>query len=73
MNCVSCDICVYHLGLFVFFPRVFLSFRVTGACPVTTDLIMRVNVRTITTTTTTVRICASLIYRHYLEHRHHRK
>ena len=20
MNCVSCDICVYHLGLFVFFP-----------------------------------------------------
>ena len=47
MNCVSCDIdCVYHLGLFVFFPRVFLSSRVTGACPVTTDLIMRVNVRT---------------------------
>ena len=46
MNCVSCDICVYHLGLFVFFPRVFFSSRVTGACPVTTDLIMRVNVRT---------------------------
>ena len=21
MNCVSCDICVYHLGLFVFFPQ----------------------------------------------------
>ena len=20
MNCVSCDTCVYHLGLFVFFP-----------------------------------------------------
>ena len=50
MNCVSCDICVYHLGLFVFFPRVFLSSRVTGACPVTTDLIMRVDVRTTTTT-----------------------
>ena len=50
MNCVSCDICVYHLGLFVFFPRVFLSSRVTGACPVTTDFIMRVNVRTTTTT-----------------------
>ena len=50
MNCVSCDICVYHLGLFVFFPRVFLSSRVTGACPVTTDLIMRVNVRTTTAT-----------------------
>ena len=52
MNCVSCDICVYHLGLCVFFPGVFLSSRVTRACPVTTDLIMRVNVRTTTTTTT---------------------
>ena len=31
---------------FVFFFRVFLSSRVTGACPVTTDLIMRVNVKT---------------------------
>ena len=52
MNCVSCDLCVYHLGVFVFFPRVFFSSsRVTGACPVTTDLIMRVNVRTTTTTT----------------------
>ena len=51
MNCVSCDICVYHLGLCVFFPGVFLSSRLTGACPVTTDLIMRVNVRTTTTTT----------------------
>ena len=30
----------------VFFPGVFLSSRVTGACPVTTDLNMRVNVRT---------------------------
>ena len=31
-----------------FFPRVFLSSRVTGGCPMTTDLIMRVtnNVRT---------------------------
>ena len=50
MNCVNCDICVYHLGLCVFFPGVSLSSRVTGACPVTTDLIMRVNVRTTTTT-----------------------
>ena len=49
MNCVSCDICVYHLGLCVFFPWGILSSRVTGACPVTTDLIMRVNVRTTTT------------------------
>ena len=51
MNCASCDVCVYNLGLFVFFPRVFLSSRVTGACPVSTDLIMRVNERTTTTTT----------------------
>ena len=51
MNCVSCDICVYHHGLCVFFPGVFLGSRVTGACPVTTDLIMRVSVRTTTTTT----------------------
>ena len=43
MNCVSCDISAYHLGLFVFLPGVFLSSRVTGACPVTTDLTMRVN------------------------------
>ena len=50
MNCVSCDICVYHLGWCVFFPGVFLSSIVTGACPVTTDLIMRVYVRTTTTT-----------------------
>ena len=48
MNCVSCDMCVYHLGLFVFFPRVFLSSTVTGACPVTADLIMRGNVKTTT-------------------------
>ena len=53
MNCVSSDVRVYHLGLFVFFPRIFLSSRVTGACPVTTDFIMRGNVRTTTTTTTT--------------------
>ena len=32
MNCVSCDMCVYHVGLLVFSPRVFLSSRVTGAC-----------------------------------------
>ena len=35
-----------------FFPGVFLSSRVTEACHVTTNLIMRVNVRTTTTTTT---------------------
>ena len=53
MNCVSCDVCVYHLGLCVCFPSgVFLISRVTGACPVTTDLIIRVNVRTTTTPTT---------------------
>ena len=51
MNCVSCGICVYHLW-FVFFHGVFLSSRVTGACPVTTDLIMRVYVRTTTNNNT---------------------
>ena len=47
MNCVSCGICVYHLGLFAFFPGVFLSSIVTRACPVTSDH-GRVNVRTTT-------------------------
>ena len=42
------EIAYDYLGLCVFFPGVFLSSRVTGACPVTTDLIMRVNVRTTT-------------------------
>ena len=56
MNYVSCDICVYHLGSCVFFPGVFLSSRVTGACPVTTDLIMRVNVRTTTVTSRNIRL-----------------
>ena len=47
MNCVSCDIFVCHLSFcFCFFPGVFLSSGVTGAFPVTTDLIMRVDVRT---------------------------
>ena len=53
INYVSCDIpgmCVPPLACLCFFPLVFLSSRVTGACPVTTDLIMRVNVRTTTTT-----------------------
>ena len=47
------QICVYHLGLFVFLPRVFLSSRVTGASPMTTHLIMRVYVRTPPPTTKT--------------------
>ena len=68
MNCVSCDICVYHLGLCVVFPGVFLSSRVTGACSVTTDLIMRVNVRTTTTTTPWHVVCpcaiADAVYTH---------
>ena len=50
MKCVSSCICVYHLGLFVFFLGVSPSSRVTGACPVTTDLMMRVTVRTAATT-----------------------
>ena len=43
-------------SLFVIFPGVFLSSRVTGTCHVTTDLIMRYNVRTTTTTATTVEV-----------------
>ena len=46
MNCVSCDMRAHPLVYLCFFPGVFLISRVTGACPVTTDLIMRVNVRT---------------------------
>ena len=54
MNCASCDICVYpdfikiSLVCLCSFLGVFLSSRVTGACPVATDLIMRVNARTTT-------------------------
>ena len=52
MNCVSYDICVYHFWfLCFFFLGVFFHSRVTGTCPVTTDLIRRVNVRITTTTT----------------------
>ena len=42
MNSVSCDICAHHLWFVCAFscPGVFLSSGVTGACPVTTDLIM---------------------------------
>ena len=49
MNGIRCDIYVYHLGLCMFFPGVFLSSKMTE--PVTTDLIMRVRVRSTTTTT----------------------
>ena len=51
-------------ALFVLFPGVFLSSRVTGAYPVTTDLIMRVNVRPTTycfhSTPTKVGYCTGL-------------
>ena len=52
MNYVSCDICVYHLSLAYLCFSLGYSFSstVTGACPVTTGLIMRANVRTTTTT-----------------------
>ena len=41
-----------------FFSGVFLSSRVTGACPVTTDLIMRVNA----STTKTTSIVRAIVY-----------
>ena len=44
--------CTTFGSVCVFFHGVFLHSRVTGACPVTTDLIMRVNVTTTTTETT---------------------
>ena len=37
---------------YCFFPGLFFHFRLTGACPVTTDLITRVDARTITPATT---------------------
>ena len=54
MKCVSCDMRVYNTTfvLFVFFFfysfGIFLSSKMTGACLVTTDFIMRDNVRTTT-------------------------
>ena len=71
MNYVSCDICVYHLRLFVFPPKVFLSSRVTGACPVTTDfIILRVNVRTTTATTTTTTTTTYTLYVSKMNNKH---
>ena len=49
MHCISYDTPGMHgplLGCMCFFHGAFLHSRVTGACPVTTDLIMRVHVRT---------------------------
>ena len=51
MTCFSYDciyICVPFGVRFYFFPRVFFHSRVTAACPVATDLTMRVDVRTST-------------------------
>ena len=45
----SCQIYTRSLVCLCFFSGVFLSSRVTGACPVTEHLIVRVNVRTTTT------------------------
>ena len=42
-----------HFRYVCVFPGLFLHSRVTGACSLTTDFIMRLNVRTKTTTTTT--------------------
>ena len=48
MNCVSYDICVHHIWFCLCFFQGYFSIPVTGACPVTTDLTMRANVRTTT-------------------------
>ena len=47
MTFFSYDTYVYHFML----PGVFFLSRLTGACPVTTDLITQVNVRTTTNNT----------------------
>ena len=54
MNWVGCDICVYdYFWIVCVFPGgIPHSFRATGACPVTTHLINRVNVITTTRATT---------------------
>ena len=51
--------CVFLLSYFL---GVSLHFKVTGACPVTTDLsiTMRVNVRTASTKTTTAMVCTGM-------------
>ena len=72
-KCFFCFFCFSTISiickLFVlFFPSstqssrllVFLSSRASGACPVTTDLIIRVNVRTTTTTTAFLWVVAVL-------------
>ena len=41
-TCFSYNICVYHFCFVCVFPLVLFRSRLTGACPVTTDLIMRV-------------------------------
>ena len=48
-----------------FLPGIFLSSRMTGACPVTTDLIKPVNART---TTTTISYAPPSLYTVHLEH-----
>ena len=45
-TCSSYDINMYHVFCFSFCTGVFFHLRVTGTCPVTTDLIMRASVRT---------------------------
>ena len=45
---------VYHFDFFSFCSWACFQFRVTGVCPATMDLVLQVNVRTTTITTTTI-------------------
>ena len=56
------QLCIYLLWFDIFFSRVLFRSRVTGACPVTADLIVRVNVRTTTLCTCRRNEAALLIY-----------
>ena len=57
-TCFDYHLHVYHVWFAVFFPGIFFHSRVTEACPVTTDLIMRVNVRS-TGIIYQIKICTS--------------
>lgn len=47
MTCFSYEICVYHFWYVLFFPGILFRSRVTEACPMATDLILRIKARTI--------------------------
>ena len=64
-TCFSYHVYMYHFCFVLFFfssPGTFFHSRVTRACPETTDLILRVSVRTTTASTTTGAGCTDVRY-----------